>query len=418
MLRVVVALRETAEPMTQEAVGALALGVGRLGSALTRAGRFAEAASASLRAATLLEDLVSAGHSGLRYFLAQADEDAGNALARLGEPGGAARHMRQAVGLYEDLAAEDPGHRDLLARASGALADLLADLGDLAGALEAYERAVNLYRALLDEGHTAVRTNLLGALTSAARTRDRAGDAAGSLTFTREAIGLLEQAALVDVDARPVLAGLLETAAEGLAEIGEDEHAADAALRAADVARRLSEEENATARTGRCLRLAGLARCRLGEIEEGLDLLRRAVTLLDAVDGTDVLPELGQALHMMAVMSPADDAYDAAERAVACFRRLDREAPGTWRRALVLTLVLLAHRAAENERWRVVVNAAEETIPDLLENAPDERARESLPELLDDYRTAVVRLNIPDTRLAYAEAELRRLQGTTVASAV
>ncbi|WP_182907401.1 hypothetical protein [Microbispora sp. H13382] len=103
------------------------------------------------------------------------------------------------------------------------------------------------------------------------------------------------------------------------------------ALRAADVARRLPEEEDAAARAGRCLVLAGPATCRLGETGEGLDLLRRAVALLDAAGGTDVLPDLGQALHMTAVMSSGDEAYGAAERAVACYRRLDRETPGTRR---------------------------------------------------------------------------------------
>lgn len=397
--------------------GELALSVGRLGSALNRAGRSAEAAPASLRAVAMLEGLVVAGHLGLRHFLAQAYEDAGHALSRLGEPEDAAARLRQAAETYDDLAAEDPQYRDLLARASGALGELLTGLGDLAGASGAYERAVGLYLALLAEGRTAVRADLRRALTSAARTRDRAGDTAGSLAFAREAIGLLEQAVLVDADARPALAALLEAAADGLAEIGDDENAAGVALRAADVARRLPEEEGAAARAGRCLMLAGLARCRLGETGEGLDLLRRAVALLDAAGGTDVLPDLGQALHMTAVMSSGDEAYGAAERAVACYRRLDRETPGTWRRALVLTLVLLARRAAETERWRAVADAAEETIPDLLENAPDdERAREVLRELLDDYRTAIVRLDIPDTRLAYAEAALRRLSGTPVAT--
>ncbi|WP_169987051.1 tetratricopeptide repeat protein [Microbispora sp. H10836] len=414
VLRVVVALREvTQEPMT----GELALSVGRLGSALNRAGRSAEAAPASLRAVAMLEGLVVAGHPGLRHFLAQAYEDAGHALSRLGEPEDAAARLRQAAETYDDLAAEDPQYRDLLARASGALGELLTGLGDLAGASGAYERAVGLYLALLAEGRTAVRADLRRALTSAARTRDRAGDTAGSLAFAREAIGLLEQAVLVDADARPALAALLEAAVDGLAEIGDDENAAGVALRAADVARRLPEEEGAAARAGWCLVLAGLARCRLGETGEGLDLLRRAVALLDAAGGTDVLPDLGQALHMTAVMSSGDEAYGAAERAVACYRRLDRETPGTWRRALVLTLVLLARRAAETERWRAVADAAEETIPDLLENAPDdERAREVLRELLDDYRTAIVRLDIPDTRLAYAEAALRRLSGTPVAT--
>ncbi|MEV7808620.1 hypothetical protein AB0O28_37275 [Microbispora sp. NPDC088329] len=281
----------------------------------------------SLRAATLLENLVAAGHPGFRYFLAQAYEDAGNALARLGEREHVVAHMRRATGVYENLAAEDPGYRDLLARASKALGELLAGLGDLAGALEAYERAVDLCRALLGEGHGAVRADLRRALTAAATTRGRAGDTAGSLPLAREAIGLADLAVLVD-----------------------------------------------------------------------------------AGDGTDVPPDLGQALRLMAVTSSGDEAYDAAERAAACYRRLDRETPGTWRRALVLTLVLLARRAAQTERWRVVADAAEETIADLLENAPDdERAGQVLPELLDDYRTAIVRLNIPDTRLAYAEAALRRL---------
>ncbi|GIH71994.1 tetratricopeptide repeat protein [Sphaerimonospora thailandensis] len=417
-LRVVVALREATEPMTEEAAGELALGVGRLGSALNRAGRSAEAAPASLRAATMLEGLVAAGHPGLRYFLAQAYEDAGHALSRLGEPEDAAARMCQAVETYDDLAADDPGCRDLLARASGALGDLLTGLGDLSGAAGAYERAVGLYRALLAEGRTAVRADLRRALISAAMTCDRAGDTAGSLTFIREAIGLLEQAVLVDADARPTLADLLEAAADGLAEVGDDENAAGVALHAADVARRLPEEDGGAVRTGRCLLLAGLATCRLGEIGEGLGLLRRAVSLLDAADGTDAMPDLGQALHTMAVMSSGDEAYDAAERAIACYRRLDRETPGTWRRALVLTLALLARRAAETERWRVVADAAEEAIPDLLENAPDdERAREVLPELLGDYRTVIIRLNIPDTRLAYAEAALRRLTETPVTTA-
>ncbi|MEV5409590.1 hypothetical protein AB0K60_12235 [Thermopolyspora sp. NPDC052614] len=330
-LRVVLALREAAEPMTEEDAGELALAVGRLGSARNRAGRPAEAAPASLRAATMLEDLVAAGHPGLRYFLGQAYEDAGHALSRLDESEDASARMRQAVETYDDLAADDPEYRDVLARASAALGDLLAGLGDLSGAAEAYERAANLYRALLAEGRTAVRADLRRTLTSAAMTCGRAGDSAASLTFTREAIGLLEQAALVDADARPALR---------------------------------------------------------------------------------------QALHTTAVMSYGDEAYAAAERAVACYRRLDRETPGTWRRALVLTLVVLARRAAETERWRVVADAAEEAIPDLLENAPDdERSREVLPALLDEYRMAVVRLNIPDTRLAYAEAALRRLTETSVTSA-
>jgi len=89
-----------------------------------------------------------------------------------------------------------------------------------------------------------------------------------------------------------------------------------------------------------------------------------------------------------------------------------REEPGV---ELAEALADLAGSLTGTPRLR---EAAEEAIPDILENAPDdERAREVLPELLGDYRTGVARLDLPDMRLAYAEAALRRLTEPPVTTA-
>ncbi|WP_405088315.1 tetratricopeptide repeat protein [Microbispora sp. NBC_01389] len=126
-VRIIVALLHGLGDVIENAEAERALAIGRLGSALIRAGQFAEAALTSLQATELLHALVEAGHSGLRFFQVQAHEDAGHALHRLGDLPQAAIQLQEAITIYDQICVEDPVYRSRRETARQALARVLAE---------------------------------------------------------------------------------------------------------------------------------------------------------------------------------------------------------------------------------------------------------------------------------------------------
>ncbi|WP_248961163.1 tetratricopeptide repeat protein [Sphaerisporangium perillae] len=135
-LRLIVAVREE-----EGNIGDVALTLRRLGPARMRAGQFEWAWLESIGAAAMLRDLVESGRPEFLVFQAQAWEDAGNAMKRLGYLEEAVAYVRKALGLYELAVKDDPDLRQHEARAVQSLADLVTRIGRTADAIEPYEEA-------------------------------------------------------------------------------------------------------------------------------------------------------------------------------------------------------------------------------------------------------------------------------------
>ena len=166
----------------------LADALDNLGAWLGRVGRYREALEATEEAIALYRPLAAEGPA-YQANLADALDNLGVRLGRVARYREALEATEEAIALYRPLAAEGPAHQANLARALDNLGVDLDRVARYREALEATEEVIALYRPLAAED-PAHQANLARALDNLGVDLDRVGRYREALEATEEAIAL------------------------------------------------------------------------------------------------------------------------------------------------------------------------------------------------------------------------------------
>ena len=344
----------------------LADALDNLGAWLGRVGRYREALEATEEAIALYRPLAAEGPA-YQANLADALDNLGVRLGRVARYREALEATEEAIALYRPLAAEGPAHQANLARALDNLGVDLDRVARYREALEATEEAIALYRPLAAEG-PAHQANLARALDNLGVDLDRVGRYREALEATEEAIALYRPLAAEDPAHQANLARALDNLGVDLDRVARYREALEAAEEAIALYRPLAADNPAhQANLARALDNLGVDLDRVGRYREALQATEEAIALYRplAADNPAHQANLARALDNLGVdlgrVGRYREALQATEEAIALYRPLAADNPAH-QANLAHALDNLGVELDRVGRYREALQATEEAI--------------------------------------------------------